>query len=409
MTIQKLALRTAEEMLAAGLSRSSVWATHDSALLPIVKAHEENGKEEFDRETMTDYVKNIERRIESGEIKAVRYRTLLRAAQRITEMHDHGKLLWTAPALASKFKLNNYFQTVLDKFLFEGKFSPKGSSDAMWVVRKYFAWLITENHEDLNGVGAAEIQKFMIYCSNRMKGSGVHNVKLYMKKLFRFLADNGYSQDAFEKLLNFKVFRESKLFPAASPDELDAILNVIDRHLPRGKRDYAIILLGVVTGLRAVDIKNLKLTDIDWQKGDINIVQAKTGVPLSLPLTTDVGEAIKDYVLNGRQETESDSLFLRLHVPYKGFTSSVAIGDLFDDYCKKANLPRHAFDGKGFHSLRRAVGKNLITAGVPAEAAAQITGGGNIDSIKKYVALDSRHLKECALDFSGIGKGVRSL
>ena len=71
-----------------------------------------------------------------------------------------------------------------------------------------------------------------------------------MKKLCRFLAERGYSSETFEGLLSFKVSRESKLFPAASPDEVNAILNVIDRRVPRGNRDYAIILLGVVTGLR---------------------------------------------------------------------------------------------------------------------------------------------------------------
>jgi len=408
MTIKEMAQRTAEEMLAAGLTASTVWYTHDAAFLPIVRAHEASGKEEFDREIMSDYVRDIEQRVEQKEIKPGQYRKLLRGAQRLTEMNDYGQLLWTSPKLASKFKLNSYFQAVLDEFLSSLECSPKSRSDAMWVTRKYFSWLILEGHIDLSGAGAVEIQRFMIYCSNHMKGTGVHNVKLYMKKLCHFLAGRGYSAGTFEGLLNFKVSRESKLYPATAPEEMAAILDVIDRRTPRGKRDYAIILLGIVTGLRAGDIIKLRLNDIDWQKGEIRITQAKTGVPLALPLTADVGEAIQDYILNGRQETDSDAVFLRLHVPYREFTGSTAIGDLYDDYCKKARLPRNAFDGKGFHSLRRAVGKNLVAAGVPVESVAQIIGDNQIDSIKKYVALDSHHLKECALDFSGIGKGARA-
>lgn len=128
----------------------------------------------------------------------------------------------------------------------------------------------------------------------------------------------------------------------------------------------------------------------------------KTGVPLALPLTTDVGAAIKDYILNGRQKTQCDMVFLRQHAPYKGFANGVAIGDLYDDYLKKAGLPRNAFDGKGFHSLRRGVGKNMITSGVSAHTIAQVFGDRNTNSIKKYISLDSHHLKECALPFSGI-------
>ena len=96
-------------------------------------------------------------------------------------------------------------------------------------------------------------------------------------------------------------------------------------------------------------------------------------------------------------------MFLRLHAPYKGFANGVGIGDMFDSYRKKANLPRNAFDGKGFHSLRRAVGRNMVTSGVSINTVAQVLGDRNIDSTKKYISLDSRHLKECALDFSVTG------
>ena len=408
MTIKELALQTAEEMLAAGLTARTVWSTHDASFLPIVRTHEICGKEEFDRTIMSDYVCGIEKRVEQGEIKPEYYRKLLRGAQRLTEMHDHGKLIWTAPKLASKFKLNNYFQTVLDEFLSYVKFGPKSQSDAMWVTRKYFSWLMLEGHNNLNKTGAVEVQRFMIYCSNHMKAASIHNVKLYMKKLYRFLAERGYSINTFEGLFKFKVSRESKLYPAAEPEETAFILDIIDRRIPQRKRDYAIILLGMVTGLRAGDIAKLRLADIDWKNGEINIIQTKTGVPLALPLTADIGKAIEDYVLNARQGTDSDTVFLSSRAPHKGFTSGVAIQDLYDNYFKKVNLPRNAFDGRGFHSLRRAVGKSLVTAGVPIESVAQIMGDNNIDSIKKYVALDNHHLKECALDFSGIGKGAQS-
>lgn len=407
MTIQELAQKTVEALINAGQNPSTAWHLYDYSLSHIVKAHTDKNKDDFDRTVMTDFVHNIEQRFEASEFKKGQYRRYLLGAQRMTEMHDHGKLMWTIPKLTSTFKLNRYFQTILDEYLADSSFSTKGRSDAMWVARKYFSWLVIAGHHDLQGVGACEIQNFMIYCSTHMMSTGVHNVKLYMRKLYRFLAANAYSEDAYEGLFNFRVSRESKMYPATPPDELDKILDVIDRRIPRGKRDYAIILLAAVTGLRAIDIVRLRLTDIDWQAGEIRLVQSKTGKALALPLTADVGKAMQDYILNGRQETESDAVFLRLHVPYQGFAGSTQIQHIYDDYRRMANLPRDARDGKGFHSLRRGVGKNLVTAGVPVETVAQIIGDVKIDSVKKYIALDSHHLKECALDFSGIGKGAR--
>lgn len=59
-------------------------------------------------------------------------------------------------------------------------------------------------------------------------------------------------------------------------------------------------------------------------------------------------------------------------------------------------------DGKGFHALRRTLGKELTLAEIPIMTTAQILGHRSVDSSKQYISLDSAHLKECALDFSGI-------
>ena len=155
-------------------------------------------------------------------------------------------------------------------------------------------------------------------------------------------------------------------------------------------------------GLRAVDIIRLKLSDIDWQKGEIKIVQAKTNKTLVLPVTADVGEAVKEYILYARPKSTTDNIFLRTLAPFTPLTDACSVGNFYDYYRTKAELPREAFDGKCFHSLRRALGKNMVTAGVSVNTAAQVLGQEDIDSTKKYISLDSKHLKVCALDLSGI-------
>jgi len=232
-----------------------------------------------------------------------------------------------------------------------------------------------------------------------------------MRKLYRYLVEKEYSSEDYAGLLSFPVSRESRLSPATPPEEIAGTLDVIDKRTPQGKRDYAMVLLGTVCGLRAIDIAKIKLTDIDWKKGEIKIVQAKTLKSLALPLTKDVGEAVSDYILNVLPKTEYENIFLRFRAPFRPFADGVAVGDIYDYYRKRAGLPRDAYDGKGFHSLRRSLGKNLIVSGAPVTMAAQILGDDDIDSTKKYIALDSEHLKECALDFVGIKpkRGVMTL
>ena len=402
ISVDELALKTTEAVLALGHGIHSAWNEYSTTYLPVVKLHKQRGKEQFDREVVTEYVRMIEGRIERGEISWSHYKTLKRGAERLTEFHDTGRLEWSCPGKVSKFKLNKYFENIVSEFLSCNDFHQNTRGDIVWVARKYFAWLIQQGFNNLRNVGVDEVQGFMIYCSRHMKSSSVHNVKLYMKKLCRHLAENGYTKDSYDGLFAFRVSRESRMFPAIPPEEIAAILEMIDRRLPKGKRDYAIILLGIVTGLRAVDIARPKLTDIDWKNGEIRIVQSKTGKSLTLPLTKDVGEAIQDYILHGRQDTESDTVFLRIHAPFQAFADGVAIGDMYDYYRKQAGLPRNAFDGKGFHALRRSAARNMTTSGVPVTTVAQVLGDSDMNSTKKYIALDSEHLKDCALDFSGI-------
>ena len=406
ISIRELADRTREAQQAMGLSQHTVWEHYMTALLPIVKLHEQKGREYFDQDIVDEYICQIEGRHDRAEIGPNYYNRLRHGAERLIEMHTTGKLEWSCRGRASKFVLNEYYKTLLDDFLSQENWHHNTRGDLTWITRKFFAWLIQDGHSDLNGVGAQEIQRFMIHCSDHLRSTSVYNMQLYMKKLCRYLHEHGHLPNSFEALLSFKVSRESKMYPAALDDEVAAVLNTIDRRISKGKRDYAIILLAVVTGLRAADITRLKLSDIDWRNGEIKTVQSKTGRPLALPLTKDVGEAIQDYILNGRQETVSDAIFLRHHAPFQAFKDSVSIGDMYDVYCKRAGIFREAHDGKGFHSLRRSVGKKLVTAGVSINTTAQILGDANMDSTKKYISLDSRHLKECALDFSGIEMGA---
>ena len=172
-----------------------------------------------------------------------------------------------------------------------------------------------------------------------------------------------------------------------------------------GKRDYSIILLGANLGLRAMDIANLKLRDIDWRNGEIHALQQKTQEVLSLPLMPEVGEAVNEYILSGRPESNSEYVFLRHRAPFQKMHDGVLIGDMFESYQKKAGIERKPFDGKGFHSLRRMLGREMAVSGIPVTTIAQVLGHSKTDSARQYISLDSEHLRECALDFRGIEVG----
>jgi len=313
-------------------------------------------------------------------------------------MHDTGKITWSTKAV--KYRLTDYYDNILDGILLHKGWDEKDFHRMWGHARRYFAWLLQEGHSDLGRVDTNVILKYFLCCANRMKSSSISNLKSRLKKLHLYFAEQGLTRSSYGKAFSFSVSVERKILPAASQEEIAATLGAIDLSEPQGERDYAIILLGAVTGLRAIDIANLRLTDIDWRNGEIEVVQQKTGKALMLPLTTDIGEAIKRYILNSRPQIDSDRVFLRYHAPHNGFKGSQAVCGIYARRRKKAGLPQ-----QGFHALRRAVGRNMVMGGVPVTTVAQVFDHVSIDTTKQYIALDSIHLKECALDFSGLEIG----
>jgi integrase len=246
-----------------------------------------------------------------------------------------------------------------------------------------------------------DIQQFILFCSEMTNGS-VHNILVYMKRFYNYLNNVREMPNDGSILMYCSVIRENKIQKHLSWNEITKILEQVDRSTDAGKRNYAIILLAVRTGLRAIDITNLRLTDIDWRNGTLQVMQQKTGLPVILPLIKDAGEAIKEYVLKARPKCESDYIFTKVNAPYTQLSVSDSVIGMFKVYQSKAGIERKPNDGKGFHALRRSMGRHMASAGVPVTTIAQVLGQSTVNATKQYISFDSENYKNCALDFYDI-------
>ena len=140
-----------------------------------------------------------------------------------------------------------------------------------------------------------------------------------LRHFLRFL----YSQKMVERNYAEKIHmppisKTAKIPSVWSSDELKALLAVIDRNNPLGKRDYSMILLACVLGIRSIDIKNLRFSDFDWENNKLSFIQHKTKKPISLPLPKAVGWAVIDYIKNGRPSYfDTDRVFLQHMPPFR--------------------------------------------------------------------------------------------
>src|SRR5260370_32035677 len=142
---------------------------------------------------------------------------------------------------------------------------------------------------------------------------------------------------------------------AISPEYAGRALASCDRRRPIGRRDYAILLLLARLGLRSGEVVSLTLDDIDWETGTLNI-HGKGGQESPLPLLAPVGERIADYLKNGRADSESRSVFLRINAPIRGFKTEKAVSNVVTYALKRAGIdsPR-----KGAHQFRHALATQM--------------------------------------------------
>ncbi len=180
------------------------------------------------------------------------------------------------------------------------------------------------------------------------------------------------------------------------------MLAAVDRTTMTGKRDFAILLLALRLGLRSIDIIRLKLDDIKWRTNSISIIQQKTLRRLEVPLLTDVGNAIIDYLLNGRPESNSPYVFLRSQAPYVNLSSRAGLYGLVASYMAKVGIRQEKGERRGPHCLRHSLTARMLAGETPLPIISAVLGHANKESTKVYLSTDSEHLRHCALGLEGI-------
>lgn len=220
-----------------------------------------------------------------------------------------------------------------------------------------------------------------------------------VRHFLRFLHSSGkISVDHAEKIHMPSISKSARIPSAWQAEELKAMLAAIDRNSPTGKRDYAMIVLACVLGLRIGDIKNLRFKNFNWEEKKLSIIQHKTHKPLSLPLPDAVGWAVIDYIKNGRPHYyESDVIFLKHMPPFDPIGDENHMQQQIIHYMRKAGIDQRRKKHSGFHSLRHSAGSMLLEMETPLPVITDILGHSDSDITAIYLKTDLQKLAECVL------------
>lgn len=235
-----------------------------------------------------------------------------------------------------------------------------------------------------------------------LEGKSAKYISLFLyafRKFFTFLYERGFIDHCLVPLLpKVRTPRNTSVPYIWSKDDLQKLLGAIDRADPKGKRDYAMLLLAIRLGLRIGDIRGMKCSSIDWTHNTIRLKMSKTGQYIELPLLKDVGWAIIDYMQNGRPATTSECLFVRHKAPFNAFGGRNAFNKELHRYIVKARLDIP--DGKkhGMHSLRSTLAGNMLEVKSPLPVISEALGHRSVNTTGIYLRVDIEGLRKCAID-----------
>lgn len=226
-----------------------------------------------------------------------------------------------------------------------------------------------------------------------------HNCNSTLRLYLRHAFDSGITdKDGSIYILPDNYNKQRKLPTTYTVEEIRSIIGAVERSSAIGKRDYLILLLASEYGWRSSDIVDFGFDQIDWDNNTIAFNLQKTGVPTVCPLLSSVGNAIIDYLKNGRPDTDAKEIIVSGESSKKGKRlTAPTIHSIVTKYMRKANVSNWNQKKHGPHSLRHSLATNLLKKNISISIISTVLDHQSTESTKIYLSVDNTRLKWCAL------------
>lgn len=159
-----------------------------------------------------------------------------------------------------------------------------------------------------------------------------------------------------------------------------------------GLRDRAVLLLLARLGLRASDIVNLRLSDIDWANGNFRVA-GKGRVEARLPLPQDAGDALLAYIEGSRPEVGFDQVFLSVRAPVRPLTTSGAVTGIVAQAIQRAGISAPM---RGAYLLRHSAACTMLADGASLTGIGVVLRHRSIETSANYARVDMHLLRQVA-------------
>ncbi|MCD6123239.1 MAG: tyrosine-type recombinase/integrase [Spirochaetales bacterium] len=364
----------------------------------IINYFKSKGQDYFDDNLIKCYIEKVNKQQQSKKFSKRYCNGLRRVAYLLMDYNVSDNPPWRVYGSNKKYVPSASYTCILSKILDSTDLKKEFKYRISCILRKFCCYLEKKNISSFSSLTIKDVMAFLkaVHESNRRS---MDYVLYSLRLLFKYLKERNICEIPLELSIFKPVKRGQKVLPVFSKEEFGSILRHIDKYTDIGKRDYAILLLTATTGMRGSDILNLKLSDIDWRKYELSFIQGKTNHRVLLPIGGAAGNAIAEYILHGRPQTDSSNVFIKKCAPYTKIKGTSTLDAMLRKYCAFAGIEEKG--KRGFHGIRRSIGSWMVNGGVSLYTVSQVLGHKEVSSAKRYISADES-FAACSLNFEGI-------
>lgn len=208
-----------------------------------------------------------------------------------------------------------------------------------------------------------------------------------LRAIMKYIMSNGWLTDA--PRINVKdtdspikiTFTEKELEVLSRKPKADSFIEY---------RGWIVTRYTMATGNRAGSIASLKVKDIDFEDGYVNVNIVKNKQPIRLPLVNDILKDLREFISFYRTDEDGSPLYDEPLFPnqFGGELNADEIGRLFRTYCRNRGI-----DKNSIHLLRHTFAKRYITNGGDVLSLKTMLGHKSLKMVNHYARLYGSDIK----------------
>jgi site-specific recombinase XerD len=253
------------------------------------------------------------------------------------------------------------------------------------------AHLIAALGDDPERWEPAAIRSFFLDRASHCGNGTVEKLTTSLRAFLRYLAVEGRCRAGLADVVpGYAHWRLADLPRYLVAEQVSRLIAACDGEVVARRRDRAIVLLLARLGLRAGDVAQLRLDDVEWETGSLR-VSGKSRYEVRLPLPQDVGDAIAAYLGCRPSACPSDHVFLRNIAPFRPFRKGDGISSVVKRLMQRAGIVAPV---KGAHVLRHTAATEMLRHGVSLEKIGLVLRHRGIDTTAYYAKADVKQIAQ---------------